>query len=58
MGHSRIWYHLSLRPGVDIVKEAGGVVLKPDFTNITYNREDVYNRGGYTIANKKENIKL
>ena len=41
-----------------IVKEAGGVVLKPDFTNITYNREDVYNRGGYTIANKKENIKL
>ena len=41
-----------------IVKEAGGVVLKPDFTYITYNREDVYNRGGYIIANKKENIKL
>ena len=41
-----------------IVKEAGGVVLKPDFTNITYNREDVYNRGGYIIANKKENIRL
>lgn len=41
-----------------IVKEAGGVVLKPDFTNITYNRVDVYNRGGYVIANKKENIKL
>ena len=41
-----------------IVKEAGGVVLKPDFTDITYNRVDVYNRGGYIIANKKENIKL
>ena len=42
-----------------IVKEAGGVVLKPhDFTSLSYNREDVYNRGGYVIANKKENIKL
>lgn len=42
-----------------IVKEAGGVVLKPtDFTEIRYNREDYVNRGGYVIANKKENIKL
>lgn len=41
-----------------IVKEAGGVVLKPDFTPMKYNREDVYNREGYIIANKKENILL
>lgn len=41
-----------------IVKEAGGVVLKPDFTSMTYNRENVKNIGGYIIANKKENIKL
>lgn len=41
-----------------IVKEAGGVVLKPDFVAMKYNREDVYNREGYIVSNKKENILL
>ena len=39
-----------------IVEEAGGLVLKYDGTPITYNREDVYNRGGYVIMNRKENF--
>jgi len=41
-----------------IVEEAGGLVLEPDGKRITYNREDVYNRKGYIIANRKENILL
>lgn len=41
-----------------LLKEAGGVVLKPDLTKMTYNREDVYNRDGYIIANCKKNILL
>ncbi|MCR4562613.1 MAG: 3'(2'),5'-bisphosphate nucleotidase CysQ [Bacilli bacterium] len=44
--------------GTIIVKEAGGVVLKHDLTEYTYNRDDVYNRDGYVIANKVENILL
>ena len=39
-----------------VVEEAGGYVLKPDQTPITYNREDVYNRGGYLIINNIENF--
>ncbi len=41
-----------------IVEEAGGVFLQPDLTRLTYNREDVYNRKGYIIANRIENILL
>ena len=41
-----------------IVKEAGGVFVQPDGTELTYNREDVYNRKGYIICNRKENILL
>lgn len=41
-----------------IVSEAGGVVLKPNGEKMTYNRKDVYNREGYIISNKKENILL
>lgn len=41
-----------------IIKEAGGVVLKPDLTPMKYNRKDVYNREGYIVANKIENILL
>jgi 3'(2'), 5'-bisphosphate nucleotidase len=41
-----------------IVSEAGGVVLKPNGEKMKYNREDVYNRDGYIIANRKENILL
>ena len=39
-----------------IVKEAGGYTLKPDGTPYKYNREDVYNREGYIIANRLENV--
>lgn len=38
-----------------IVKEAGGVTIKPDGKPYSYNRDDVYNREGYIIANCKEN---
>lgn len=41
-----------------IVEEAGGYVLKLDGTPIKYNREDVYNRGGYIVINNKENFLL
>ena len=41
-----------------IVEEAGGLVLEPDGNRITYNREDVYNRKGYIVVNRKENILL
>lgn len=39
-----------------IVEEAGGVFLGRDGKEITYNREDVYNRAGYIVANRKENL--
>lgn len=39
-----------------IVEEAGGLFLKPDGSKITYNREDVYNREGYIVVNRKENL--
>lgn len=41
-----------------IIEEAGGVFVKPDLTRIRYNREDVYNREGYIIANRIENVLL
>ena len=41
-----------------VVEEAGGLFVKPDGTSIRYNREDVYNREGYVIVNRKENILL
>ncbi|MCD8203847.1 MAG: 3'(2'),5'-bisphosphate nucleotidase CysQ [Coprobacillus sp.] len=41
-----------------IVEEAGGVFVKPDHTKYEYNREDVYNREGYVIANCLENVLL
>ena len=41
-----------------IVKEAGGIYCEPDGKDIVYNREDVYNRKGYIIVNRKENILL
>ena len=41
-----------------IVLEAGGVFAKPDLSTITYNRIDVYNREGFVVLNRKENIKL
>ena len=41
-----------------VVEEAGGIFLKPNGEAISYNREDVYNREGYVIVNRKENILL
>lgn len=41
-----------------IVEEAGGLFVEPDGSRIYYNRKDVYNRNGYIIVNKKENILL
>ncbi len=41
-----------------IVKEAGGLFVEPDGKSLTYNREDVYNRKGYIVVNRKENILL
>lgn len=39
-----------------IVEEAGGIFVEPDGNRIIYNREDVYNRKGYIVANRKENL--
>ena len=39
-----------------IVTEAGGLFLQPNGDEITYNREDVYNRNGYIVVNRKENL--
>jgi 3''-Phosphoadenosine 5''-phosphosulfate (PAPS) 3''-phosphatase len=39
-----------------ILCEAGGIMAKLDGTKYTYNREDVYNREGYILCNRKENF--
>ena len=64
-GQAELSYRLSagtkewdVAPGDLIVREAGGVVLQTDMTPFTYNREDVYNRKGYVIANCLENVIL
>ena len=41
-----------------ILEEAGGFLLKPDGKPLTYNREDVHNREGYILINRKENFLL
>ena len=41
-----------------LVEQAGGFILKFDGTPIVYNREDVYNKDGYIICNRKENFLL
>lgn len=41
-----------------IVEEAGGLFIEPDGSPIKYNRKDVYNRKGYIVTNRKENILL
>lgn len=41
-----------------IVEEAGGFILKFDGSPIMYNRDDVYNRDGYVICNRRENFLL
>lgn len=39
-----------------VVTEAGGLFVEPDGKEIKYNREDVYNRNGYIVVNRKENL--
>ena len=39
-----------------IVEEAGGIFVEPDGKPISYNREDVYNRKGYIVVNRRENL--
>ena len=39
-----------------VVTEAGGIFVEPNGNEITYNREDVYNRNGYIVVNRKENL--
>lgn len=39
-----------------IVKEAGGIMVDLDLKEITYNREDVYNRNGYVVCNNLQNF--
>ena len=41
-----------------ILSEAGGVMVEPSGVHLTYNREDVYNRNGYVMANKESNLLL
>ena len=41
-----------------ILLEAGGLVLKPDGTPMTYNRLDVRNTEGFVLMNRKENFLL
>ncbi len=41
-----------------ILTEAGGVMVDLNGKKLRYNREDVYNRDGYVLANKKENLFL
>ena len=41
-----------------IVEEAGGVFLDTKGQRMMYNREDVHNRIGYVICNRKENFLL
>ncbi len=41
-----------------LIREAGGAMVQPNGEPFRYNREDVYNREGYVIANKIENLIL
>ncbi len=51
-GNTKEW---DIAAGDIIVKEAGGITVKPDGHPYSYNREDVYNRDGYIITNCLEN---
>ena len=44
--------------GQCIIEESGGLLVKPNGEPLRYNRKDVYNREGFIIANKKENLLL
>ena len=54
-GGTKEW---DVAPGNLILEEAGGIMVKPDGSRYSYNREDVYNREGYILANCPENLSL
>lgn len=41
-----------------ILSEAGGIMVQPNGKKFTYNRDDVYNRDGYVMANDASNLFL
>lgn len=41
-------------PGDLLLKEAGGFMCEPDGKDFAYNRQDVYNRKGYIMGNKRQ----
>lgn len=41
-----------------VLKEAGGLMVQPNGEPFVYNRKDVYNRDGYIMANRAENLFL
>lgn len=62
-GSAEISYRVSsgtkewdIAAGTVILKEAGGLIKKFDGTEYTFNRDDVYNREGYMLANKTSNL--
>ena len=62
-GKAEVSYRMSpstkewdIAAGTIILKEAGGVIEKPDGTEYAFNRDDVYNRDGYMLANKRSNL--
>lgn len=64
-GNAEFFYRMSagtkewdVAPGDLIVHEAGGIMVEPSGKRFVYNREDVYNRNGYIIANCPENLFL
>ncbi len=52
-GHTKEW---DTAASQIIVQEAGGIFAQPDLTPIRYNREDVYNREGFVVLNRIENL--
>ena len=54
-GGTKEW---DVAPGNLILEESGGIMVKPDGSRYSYNREDVYNRDGYILANCPENLSL
>ena len=54
-GNTKEWDTAAMQ---GIINEAGGIILDLNLKEIKYNREDVYNRDGYIVVNRKENLLL
>ena len=64
-GNADFFYRISagtkewdVAPGDLLIHEAGGIMVDGNGQPFRYNREDVYNRDGYVLANKKSNLML